>query len=66
MSLPEIPSYRSITQFCTCEVRKETLLKVVSFDGMEELDQFSRETCPVNQIYTLIARQAGARVNPDK
>lgn len=62
----EIPSYRTITHFCTCGLTKSTLLKIKDFQGKYELTQGSMEKCPVNELYAIIDRQAGALVSMDK
>jgi uncharacterized protein with ATP-grasp and redox domains len=41
------------------------LLTVVDNTGEIRLDQMCMENCPVNLLYALIARQCGAKVNPD-
>lgn len=61
----ELPDYRTVTNYCTCTVKKETLLHIRSLDGSTELLQGTMESCPVNLLFAVISRQCGAKVSPD-
>jgi hypothetical protein len=62
----QIPSYRDITQFCTCAIKKSTLLRISNYKGNVKLTQAAMESCPVNLLYAILSRQTGTRVSPDK
>lgn len=65
-SLPELPSYSSIVQVCTCTNKKSPAFRILDSKSSREMSNAYTETCPVNLLYALIGRQASIRVSPDQ
>lgn len=62
-SLPDLPSYEDLVNFCTCSLKKTPLIKAQDTNSLNYIEIKNCETCPINTLFSVLGRQCCARKN---